>query len=71
MKDDRTIRKAILTKENLKEVASQTKYSVRELALMLRDAEATNRTVVVLLTPLHELWLDKDAYSGRHRLDGD
>lgn len=61
------IRTAKLTKNNLREVANQSKYSVRELALMLREADETNRTVTILLTPLNELWEPKDNYKGVHR----
>jgi hypothetical protein len=67
MSDIPTIRTAQLTKNNLKEIADKTKYSVRELALMLREANETNRTVTILLTPLSEIWESNDDYKGVHR----
>ena len=67
MAETPTIRTAELTKYNLREIADQTKYSVRELALILREADETNSTVTILLTPLNELWEQKDNYKGVHR----
>jgi hypothetical protein len=64
-----TVETVTLTEANLKEVASRTTYSIRELALKLRWAKENERTVVILLTPLKELWRDNHEYQGAHRDD--